>query len=69
MISLYVCPGMYVVENLPLPWYLAKPWARDDHGRFHTDDVRLFASLVKALKREHVEYHAARLSFVPSHIV
>ena len=69
MTRLYVCPGLYVIEDLPLPYYPGSPWVRDGYGAFHTDDVRAFANLVQGLKHEHIEYCAARLSFVPSHIV
>lgn len=68
-VRLYVCPGMYVVEGLPMPWVPGRAWVMDGRGNYHTDDVHAFASIVKQLKRLHVEYCAARLSFVPSHIV
>ena len=66
MTRLYVCPGMYVVENSP--WVMDN-WIHDGQDNYHTWDVRAFANMVQTLKAYHVEYYAARLSFVPSHIV
>ena len=66
---LYVCPGLYVMEDLPMPWVPGKSWIMDEHGNYHTDDVHVFASMVKQLKQFHIQYTVARLSFVPSHIV
>jgi hypothetical protein len=60
---------MYVMEDLPMPWVPGKAWVMDGHGNYHTDDVHVFASMVKQLKQLHIDYYAARLSFVPSHIV
>ena len=66
-VRLYVCPGMYVVESLP--WMPSDIWIHDGNGAHHTDDVHAFANMVQALKHHAIPYYAARLSFVPSHIV
>ena len=66
-VLLYVCPGMYVVENCP--WIMPKGWVSDGGRNYHTDSIDPFISLVHFLKVWAIPYTARRLSFVPSHIV